>query len=164
MYVGVIQIHIISRINNITKPHVAKKKKKTPSVERWHFALNIKSIRCVLAKWMRLAHFSCNRAAGIIVEGLTWLYFCDSGCTGRMMCLSAASVRPYNISCHVVSHSCCLIYTPLSLLKYIWITQFLVPTKLVKWFVVGLLLSIKILHCLIGFCCLIVLFSYLSKI
>lgn len=33
MYVGVIQIHIISRLNNITRPHVAKKKQKTNKLQ-----------------------------------------------------------------------------------------------------------------------------------
>lgn len=33
MYVGVIQIHIISRLNNITKPHVAKKNKKQKKLQ-----------------------------------------------------------------------------------------------------------------------------------
>lgn len=38
-----------------------------------------------------LPGFSCNGGAGIIVGGLSWLYFCDPGGTERMTCPPSVS-------------------------------------------------------------------------
>lgn len=84
-------MYIISRYVkyfNHTRPN---RTKLNPHVFRWPCFLE-HTVLYVWVEWMQLAPSSTASAAGI-AEGLTWLYFCDSGSKGRMMCLQSACSR-----------------------------------------------------------------------